>query len=100
MKLDNRLETILLENILSHILNSLHSKCRTTTNFLSQLELDTKYMIENIAHKNELHSHFSMLTSYLSSNSSLLLCELISRLGRKLEPSISKHLYPFCITRK
>ena len=99
-----------------------------SASFLSYLELSTKQMIESSQrrsskaslpyhhrqHHRQHHHHLGIpsydgidegmqryvdFTRHWSSLDPLLLCELVSRLGRKLEPSTSKLLFPIHIGR-
>jgi len=110
---------VLREVLQQNLLCSRRGRRSYSASFLSHLELTTKRMIESSlssqqrstnAPRYSHHHHLGIpsdynegiqryvdFTRHLSSLDPLLLCELVSRLGRKLEPSTSKLLFPINI---
>lgn len=75
---------------LLHRIRASHS---CTALLIDHLEQLVKVWAESkgFTHK---HDGYNQLTSFLFNHDPTLMCELISRLGRKLEPSVSRHLFP------
>ena len=84
--------TVLLP-IVRQLMASTLTHSTTTAYFLSHLELEVKLITDRSKFSNS-DPEYSALMAYLYETEPLLLCELLSRLGRKLEPAISKKLFP------
>lgn len=75
------------------LLGKIRTSNSCTALLIDHLEQQVKGWAESkgFTHKHDGYNH---LTSFLFAHDPPLLCELVSRLGRKLEPSVSRHLFP------